>query len=54
LTLEAYKLGEIDLLNLLNAQQLYLDTRKNYLKVLQDYYLQLIELEKYMNKEIVY
>ena len=54
LTLEAYKLGEIDLLNLLNAQQIYLDTRKNYLKVLQDYYLQLIELEKYMNKEIVY
>ncbi len=54
LTLEAYKLGEIDLLNLLNAQQIYLDTRKNYLNALRDYYLQLIKLEKYMNKEIVY
>jgi cobalt-zinc-cadmium efflux system outer membrane protein len=54
LTFEAYQLGEIDLLNLLNAQQIYLDTRKNYLTALQDYYLQIIKLEKYMNTEIVY
>lgn len=54
LTLEAYRLGEIDLLNLINAQQLYLDTRKNYLVTLRDYYTQLIELEKFMNTDIVY
>lgn len=54
LTLDAYKLGEIDLLNLLNTQKLYLDTRKSYLKSLKDYYLQLVKLEKYMNAEIIY
>lgn len=54
LTFEAYQLGEIDLLNLLNAQQIYLDTRKSYLTALRDYYLQIIKLEKYMNTEIVY
>ena len=54
LTFEAYQLGEIDLLNLLNSQQIYLDTRKSFLGVLRDYYLQLIKLEKYMNTEIVY
>jgi cobalt-zinc-cadmium efflux system outer membrane protein len=53
LTFEAYQLGEIDLLNLLNAQQIYLDTRKSYLTALR-YYLQIIKLEKYMNTEIVY
>lgn len=54
LTFEAYQLGEIDLLNLLSAQQIYLETRKTYLIALRDYYLQLIKLEKYMNTEIVY
>lgn len=54
LTFEAYKLGEIDLLNLLNAQQIYLETRKSYLVALRDYYMQLIKLEKYMDTEIVY
>ena len=54
LSLEAYRLGEIDLLNLLNAQQTYLDTQQRYLIALRDYYLQLAQLEKFLNQELVY
>ena len=38
LTLRAYQLGEIDLLNLLNAQQIYLASEQRYLAALRDYY----------------
>lgn len=54
LSLDAYRLGEIDLLNLLNAQQTYLDNQKSYLTALRDYYLQLAQLEKFLNQELVY
>ncbi len=54
LSLEAYRLGEIDLLNLLNAQQTYLNNQKSYLDALRDYYLQLAQLEKFLNQELVY
>lgn len=54
LTLEGYRIGEIDLLNLLDAQQTYLRTQQRYLKALRDHYLQIIELEKYIGQEIVY
>jgi cobalt-zinc-cadmium efflux system outer membrane protein len=54
LTLRAYQLGEIDLLNLLNAQQLYLNSEQRYLSALRDYYLQLVALEKYHGKDLVY
>jgi len=54
LSLRAYQLGEIDLLNLLTAQQTYLNSEQRYLSALRDYYLQLISLEKYLGKDIVY
>lgn len=54
LSLRAYQLGEIDLLNLLTAQQTYLDSELRYLTALRDYYLQLVSLEKYIGQELVY
>ena len=54
LTLEAYRIGEIDLLNLLNAQQIYLRSRQRYLNALRQYYLQAVELEKFFQDEFVY
>ncbi|WP_430973032.1 TolC family protein [Sunxiuqinia rutila] len=54
LSLKAYQLGEIDLLNLLNAQQTYLFNQKRYLLSLRDYYLQLAQLEKFLDQELVY
>ncbi|MCG6188812.1 TolC family protein [Maribellus maritimus] len=54
LTLKAYQLGEVDLLNLLNAQQTYLASEQRYLTALRDYYLQLVSLEKYLEEDLVY
>lgn len=54
LTLEAYRLGEIDLLNLINAQQIYLSSELKYISALRDYFLQMVNLEKFMEIEIVY
>ena len=54
LSIEAYRLGEIDLMNLILAQQTYLDNQKRYLDALHDFYLQLTLLEKYLNLELVY
>jgi|APSaa5957512622_1039677.scaffolds.fasta_scaffold02110_2 outer membrane protein, heavy metal efflux system len=54
LALKAYQLGEIDLLNLLNAQQTYLASEQRYLAALREYYLQLVALEKFLDKDLVY
>lgn len=54
LTLKAYQLGEVDLLNLLNAQQTFLSGEEGYLMALRDYYLQLVSLEKYLEQDLVY
>ncbi len=54
MALRSYQLGEIDLLNLLNAQQTYIDSEQRYLGALRDYFLQLVALEKYMDKDLVY
>ncbi len=54
LTLNAYRLGEVDLLNLINAQQIYLNSQQRYLLALRDFYIQLVELERILNKELVY
>ena len=54
LTLSAYRLGEIDLLNLINAQQIYLNSQQRYLLALRDFYIQLVELERFLNKDLVY
>lgn len=54
LTLLGYQLGELDLLRLLDAQQTYLNSEINFYGALKDYYNQLIQLEKYLDKEIVF
>lgn len=54
LTLNAYRLGEVDLLNLIQAQQIYLNSQQRYLSALRDYYVQLVELERFLNLELVY
>ena len=54
MSLRAYQLGEVDLLNLLNAQQTYLMSEEGYLQALRDYYLQLVTLEKYLDQDLVY
>lgn len=54
LSLRAFQLGEMDLLNLLNAQQIYLSSQQRYLSALRDYYLQLVALEIYLDKDLVY
>jgi cobalt-zinc-cadmium efflux system outer membrane protein len=54
LSFKAYQLGELDLLNLLTAQQTYLTSEQRYLEALRDYYLQLVALEKYLGQDLVY
>lgn len=54
MTIKAYKLGEADLLTLLNAQQTYLISEQRFLSSLRDYYLQLAILEKFLDKDLVY
>jgi cobalt-zinc-cadmium efflux system outer membrane protein len=54
LTREAYRLGQIDLLKLIEAQQLYLSSQERFYSALRDYYLRLIELEQFVNQELVY
>lgn len=54
LSLRAYQLGELDLMNLLLAQQTFLTSEQRYLSALRDYYLQLAALEIYLEKELVY
>jgi cobalt-zinc-cadmium efflux system outer membrane protein len=54
MSLKAYQLGEIDLLNLLNAQRANLQSEQQYISALRNYYLQLVSLEKYLNKQLVY
>jgi cobalt-zinc-cadmium efflux system outer membrane protein len=53
MSIRAYRLGEIDLLNLISAQQIYLNNQNRYISSLRDYYLQLAQLEKFLNQELV-
>lgn len=54
LTLEGYQVGNIDLLNLLYSQETYLSSELRYIEALKNYYIKIIELEKYLNKELVF
>ena len=54
LTLEGYLVGEIDQLTLLEAQRTYLNSEKDYFDILKTYYLRLIELEKFMQQDLVF
>lgn len=54
LSLEAYKLGQIDFLRLLNVQNTFISSKNRYLTALKDYYINAIELEKYLRRDIVF
>ena len=54
LSLKAYQLGEIDLLNLLNAQHTYIKSEQRYITALRDFYLQLASLEQFLNQDLIY
>jgi cobalt-zinc-cadmium efflux system outer membrane protein len=54
LTREGYRMGELDLLRLLEAQRTYLQGQQVFYQTLKDYYVQLIELERFLPNEIVF
>lgn len=54
LTQEAYQVGETPLINLLEAQRTYLLSQENYLNALKEYHIQAINLEKVLQKDIIY
>ena len=54
LTLQGYQLGEIDYLSLLEAQRVYLETERNYFKTLLEYSLNVIQMEIFLGKELIF
>ena len=54
LTFEAYRAGTVDLINLLDAQRIYLDNQIKYFTELKEYYINIITLEKFTNEEIIF
>lgn len=54
LTIEAYRLGDADMLMVLDARQTYLQSRIKYLNALKNYYIQVTEIEKYGHETIIY
>lgn len=54
MTQKGYRLGELDLLTLLEAQRTYLRTQQSYYETLRDYYLRVIELEQYLQTDIIF
>jgi cobalt-zinc-cadmium efflux system outer membrane protein len=54
LNLTAYREGLIELLQFLDTQNLHIDNEIQYYKELKNYYLQLIELEKYTENELIF
>lgn len=54
LTREGYQLGQLDLLTLLDAQRTYVSAQIRYYDALRDYYIDLIELERYLERDIVF
>lgn len=54
LTQEGYRLGELELLELLDTQRTVLASRKRYWDALRAYYASLIELERFAGRELVF
>ncbi len=54
LTREGYRLGEIDLLTLLDTQRTYLDSQLRFYQALRDYYLDVIALEQFLGRDLVF
>lgn len=54
LTLEGYRIGEIDMLTLMEAQRTYLNSQQKFYLALKTYYEQLIDLERFLDYDLVY
>lgn len=54
LTREAYRVGEVPLINWLETQRMFLNSQENYLTALRDYNLNAIHIEKFLQKDLVY
>ncbi|MFH5884641.1 TolC family protein [Halalkalibaculum sp. DA3122] len=54
MTQRGYRMGELDLLTLLEAQRTYLRTQEAYYQTLRNYYLRIIELEQYLQTDIIF
>ena len=54
MTQTGYRMGELDLLTLLEAQRTYLRTQEAYYQTLRDYFLRIIELERYLREDIIF
>lgn len=54
MTQQGYSLGELDLLTLLEAQRTYLRTQEAYYQTLRDYYLKIIDLERFLQSDIIF
>lgn len=54
MTQRGYRYGELDLLTLLEAQRTYLRTQQSYYQTLRDYYLRIIELEQFLQTDIIF
>lgn len=51
---QGYRLGEVSLVELLDAQRLVLESEQRYYEALRDYYQQLIELERFLGRELTF
>lgn len=51
---QGYRLGEVSLIELLDAQRLVLESEQRYYEALRDYYQQLIELERFLGRELTF
>lgn len=54
LTREAYRVGEVPLITWLEAQRTYLSSKEQYLTALRDYHLNAINIEKFLQLDLVY
>jgi cobalt-zinc-cadmium efflux system outer membrane protein len=54
LALEAYRVGELELIALLDAQRTFVESQLHYLEALRDYYYQLIEIERFLKADFVF
>lgn len=53
-TQEGYRLGEIDLLTLLDTQRTVLASEQRFFDALRDYHYRLIELERFLDRDLVF
>ena len=51
---EAYKSGSIDILSFLDTQRMYFEDQREYYRLLEDYYIHLIDLERFLPEEIIF